>query len=138
MVQILPKATTNDHIDPLSYAIAPAINESPEERINRLKAEEQAKKLSDDIDRFLKKSAIGTDGTGKKSQSVKVLLLGQSESGKSTALKSASRATPTIITVELTRPRNPLRLSTPLQSPLIPSRTCSMANGDPLQPRTIY
>jgi hypothetical protein len=96
MVQLIPKPPSNDglsQLDPLACAIAPAKDETPEQRIARLQAEEQAKKLSDDIDKFLKKSAASgdyLDGHRKKAMAVKVLLLGQSECGKSTALKSTS------------------------------------------------
>lgn len=85
MVQLIP-----DHLDPLASAIAPSKDETLEERTTRLKAEEQAKKHSDDIDKFLKCGDNAQEGHRKKATAVKVLLLGQSECGKSTALKSTS------------------------------------------------
>jgi guanine nucleotide-binding protein alpha-1 subunit len=85
MVQLI-----SDHFDPLSSAIAPSEDETLEQRTARLKAEEQAKKLSDDIDKFLKYGNSMQEGHRKKPTAVKVLLLGQSECGKSTALKSTS------------------------------------------------
>lgn len=93
MVQITPKAAANTDLhqfDPLACAIAPSPDETPEQRIARLKAEERAKKLSDEIDKFLKKTANSdfVDGHRRKATAIRILLLGQSESGKSTALKN--------------------------------------------------
>ncbi|OCH92544.1 G-alpha-domain-containing protein [Obba rivulosa] len=70
--------------DPLSLAIAPPPNETAEEREVRLKTEADARKVSDKIDEQLRaeKAAL------KKKRPIKVLLLGQSESGKSTTLKN--------------------------------------------------
>ncbi|CAL1698353.1 unnamed protein product [Somion occarium] len=70
--------------DPLSLAIQPPPNETPEQRDSRLQAEALARRISNDIDEELKaeKAAL------KKKPPVKVLLLGQSESGKSTTLKN--------------------------------------------------
>jgi guanine nucleotide-binding protein alpha-1 subunit len=71
--------------DPLAAALLPPPDETPEQREQRLLAEYQAKKVSDGIDEMLRqegsrrKKAAGSE--------VKVLLLGQSESGKSTTLK---------------------------------------------------
>lgn len=69
--------------DPLAAALLPPPNESPEERERRLDAEAEAKKRSDNIDRMLRES----ERQSRKKKVVKVLLLGQSESGKSTTLK---------------------------------------------------
>lgn len=69
--------------DPISAALLPPPNESVVEREKRLRAEEQAKKISDDIDEMLKVER----NEQRKKKPVKVLLLGQSESGKSTTLK---------------------------------------------------
>lgn len=74
--------------DPLAKALAPPPDETPEERAQRLRAEERAKKVSEDIDKYLKRD--GEDAAKKKNATVRLLLLGQSESGKSTALKSES------------------------------------------------
>jgi len=54
-----------------------------EQRDARLRAEEEAKKRSDKIDRELKEG----EKERRRKKVVKVLLLGQSESGKSTTLK---------------------------------------------------
>ncbi|KAF9778279.1 guanine nucleotide binding protein, alpha subunit [Thelephora terrestris] len=69
--------------DPITAALLPPPNESAADREKRLRAEEQAKKISDDIDEMLKAER----NERRKKNPVKVLLLGQSESGKSTTLK---------------------------------------------------
>ncbi|EJD04654.1 G-alpha-domain-containing protein [Fomitiporia mediterranea MF3/22] len=71
--------------DPLTAAIAPPPNESPEERETRLHHEREAKRVSDEIDEALHKERAAMR---RKKKPVKVLLLGQSESGKSTTLKN--------------------------------------------------
>ena len=71
--------------DPLSLAMRPPANEDPETRAAREKAEAQAKARSDAIDSAIQAEK---DAKKKKKPPVKVLLLGQSESGKSTTLKS--------------------------------------------------
>ncbi|OSC96412.1 G-protein alpha subunit [Trametes coccinea BRFM310] len=70
--------------DPLSRLLAPPPNETPEERETRLRLEAEARLRSERIDDQLRaeKAAL------KKNRPVKVLLLGQSESGKSTTLKN--------------------------------------------------
>lgn len=69
--------------DPLSVALQPPANESQAEREGRLRAEQEAKKRSDNIDKMLR----DTDRRNRRRKVIKVLLLGQSESGKSTTLK---------------------------------------------------
>lgn len=75
-----------DRDDPFAIFHIPPPNETPEERTSRERREAQAQRVSDHIDDAIKleKAAL------KKQQRdvVKVLLLGQSESGKSTTLKS--------------------------------------------------
>ncbi|KAG2022612.1 guanine nucleotide-binding protein alpha-4 subunit, variant 2 [Coprinopsis cinerea AmutBmut pab1-1] len=68
--------------DPLARALIPPPNESPIERENRIKAEADARKVSEHIDEMLRQ-----ERAEKKKSGVSVLLLGQSESGKSTTLK---------------------------------------------------
>ncbi|GLB37329.1 putative guanine nucleotide-binding protein alpha-4 subunit [Lyophyllum shimeji] len=70
--------------DPLTKAMAPPPNETEAEREARLAAEREAQKRSDAIDEELNRQRINE----KKSKCVKILLLGQSESGKSTTLKN--------------------------------------------------
>lgn len=73
--------------DPLAAALLPPPNESQEQRDSRLRAENEAKKVSDGIDEMIRRDGIER----KKSRAeVNVLLLGQSESGKSTTLKRES------------------------------------------------
>lgn len=72
--------------DPLARALLPPENESPIERTARMEKEELAKKVSDDIDEQIK---LDKADLKRYRETVKVLLLGQSESGKSTTLKRA-------------------------------------------------
>ncbi|KZP15914.1 G-alpha-domain-containing protein [Athelia psychrophila] len=76
--------------DPLTRAMAPPENESPVDRETRLTTERQAKARSDAIDEELKRAQR------KGPKPVKIMLLGQSESGKTTTLKmfQAFRAKP--------------------------------------------
>ncbi|TFK17014.1 G-alpha-domain-containing protein [Coprinopsis marcescibilis] len=70
--------------DPLTMALIPPPNESPIDRENRIKAEQDARKVSEHIDEILRQERIEKKKTRPE---VNVLLLGQSESGKSTTLK---------------------------------------------------
>ncbi|KAI3604173.1 putative g-protein alpha subunit [Moniliophthora roreri] len=71
--------------DPLSLAIAPPPNESPEERQAREEAEAEAQRISDEIDEQIRRER---DNERKRKKPVKLLLLGQSESGKTATLKN--------------------------------------------------
>lgn len=64
-------------------ALQPPQNESPADRDRRLFAELEAKRVSDGIDEMLRQEKKEK----RMKQEVKILLLGQSESGKSTTLK---------------------------------------------------
>ncbi|KAJ6540357.1 guanine nucleotide binding protein, alpha subunit [Mycena capillaripes] len=72
-------------LDPISAALAPPEDESPEQRHNRILRERAAKKISDDIDEQLNRER---QQAKRQPKPVKILLLGQSESGKSTTLKN--------------------------------------------------
>ncbi len=65
--------------DPLSRLLAPPANETPEDRDVRMRLEAEARQISDKIDEQLKLERAAL----KKNRPVKVLLLGQSESGES-------------------------------------------------------
>ncbi|KAF9057071.1 guanine nucleotide binding protein, alpha subunit [Panaeolus papilionaceus] len=78
----MTRAATED-IDPLS--IQPPQFESDEEKAHRIAIEEAAKAISDRIDEELERARIAERRAPKP---VKILLLGQSESGKSTTLKN--------------------------------------------------
>ncbi|KAG1840836.1 guanine nucleotide binding protein, alpha subunit [Suillus subalutaceus] len=80
-----PKRLRVSEDDPLTRAIAPPSYESPAEREERLAAEQEAKRVSDAIDEELNKQRISEK---KGPKAIKILLLGQSESGKSTTLKN--------------------------------------------------
>ncbi|KIJ66476.1 hypothetical protein HYDPIDRAFT_109520 [Hydnomerulius pinastri MD-312] len=69
--------------DPLSAALQPPPNETPGDRDRRLFAELEAKRVSDGIDEMLRQERKDR----RMKPEVKILLLGQSESGKSTTLK---------------------------------------------------
>ena len=71
--------------DPLAVALLPPPDETPFEMEQRLLAEHQAKKISDGIDEMLRQESHKKKKAN--ASEVKVLLLGQSESGKSTTLK---------------------------------------------------
>ncbi|KAF9261998.1 G-alpha-domain-containing protein [Marasmius fiardii PR-910] len=71
--------------DPLTRAILPPLNESPEARQARERAEAEAKRINDEIDEQLKKER---DNEKRRKKPVKLLLLGQSESGKTATLKN--------------------------------------------------
>jgi guanine nucleotide-binding protein alpha-1 subunit len=75
-----------DRNDPFSVFHTPPPNETAEGRALRERQELKAQRVSDQIDEELK----AEKAISKKQQKglVKVLFLGQSESGKSTALKS--------------------------------------------------
>lgn len=66
--------------DPLARAMAPPSDETPEERATRQQAEEKARKVSEQIDKLLKRD--GEKLNSKNKHVVKVLLLGQSEVGR--------------------------------------------------------
>lgn len=72
--------------DPLTAALAPPPNETPAQRELRERAESEAKRVSDEIDAQLRRERESE----KKRKPVKLLLLGQSESGKTATLKSES------------------------------------------------
>ncbi|KAJ6554506.1 guanine nucleotide binding protein, alpha subunit [Mycena capillaripes] len=70
--------------DPLTAALAPPPNETPAEREVRECAESEAKRVSDEIDAQIRRERDAE----KKRKPVKLLLLGQSESGKTATLKN--------------------------------------------------
>ncbi|KAJ7213656.1 guanine nucleotide binding protein, alpha subunit [Mycena haematopus] len=78
--------TVAPDIDPLSLALQPPPDETSQAREARLQLEREAKKRSDLIDEELNRERNAAEK--KAAKSVKILLLGQSESGKSTTLKN--------------------------------------------------
>jgi guanine nucleotide-binding protein subunit alpha len=75
-----------ENTDPLARIIAPPANESPDQRRTRERREADAKKTSEQIDEALK--AEREERKSKRKTRLNVLLLGQSESGKSTTVKN--------------------------------------------------
>lgn len=65
--------------DPLTRALAPPPDETDEQRARRLKTEEAARSVSDRIDDEIREEKAALK---KKKSPIKVLLLGQSESGE--------------------------------------------------------
>ncbi|KAH7882786.1 guanine nucleotide binding protein, alpha subunit [Phlebopus sp. FC_14] len=71
--------------DPFASILAPPPNETPDEKEAREQAEAEARRISDAIDEQIRQER---NALKKKKKPVKVLLLGQSESGKSATLKN--------------------------------------------------
>lgn len=76
--------------DPLAAAIAPPADETVEERAARERREAEAKRVSDGIDENLRAERAAAK---KKRKPVKVLLLGQSESGELRVVRRLVRNT---------------------------------------------
>ncbi|KAH8079422.1 G-alpha-domain-containing protein [Cristinia sonorae] len=81
-----------DSPDPLAILIAPPPNESPASRAERLQAEAEARRVSEQIDEEIRRERMDQRKWEKEKRTVKVLLLGQSESGKSTTIKNFQMA----------------------------------------------
>ncbi|KAJ6510993.1 G-protein alpha subunit [Mycena sanguinolenta] len=77
--------TSNSSFDPLSVPLQPPANETEEEKATRLEAAREATRVSRSIDVGLVESKKALE---KKKRAVKILLLGQSESGKSSVLRN--------------------------------------------------
>ncbi|KZW01907.1 guanine nucleotide binding protein, alpha subunit [Exidia glandulosa HHB12029] len=73
--------------DPLTAALQPPLDETPEEKTKRLKREIKAKRVSDGIDVALRAERDELKRRRAQRPEVKLLLLGQASSGKSTLLK---------------------------------------------------
>ena len=71
----MPKGNANR--DPLDDVLRPPLGETEEERFIRLQTEEKAKRVSDAIDEAIRQERQAA----KKKDVVRLLLLGQSESG---------------------------------------------------------
>jgi len=81
----MPARTHGTTDDPLTLALdAEIAHETEVEQQVRLKKEKEARRVSETIDEGIREEKAAL----KKSRPVRVLLLGQSESGKSTALKN--------------------------------------------------
>ncbi|KAJ3496800.1 hypothetical protein NMY22_g19765 [Coprinellus aureogranulatus] len=79
------KKQQDSALDPLDEVTAPPIDETDEQREERLRHEHEAKAVSDAIDEKIEEERVAEK---KGPKPVKILLLGQSESGKSTTLKN--------------------------------------------------
>lgn len=72
-------STSSEHYDPFAAFLAPPPGETPGERADREAREAEAKRVSDMIDDQLK---VERAAMKKAKNAVRVLLLGQSESGE--------------------------------------------------------
>ncbi|THV05755.1 G-alpha-domain-containing protein [Dendrothele bispora CBS 962.96] len=75
----------DDPTDPFAELLRPPPDETPAQTTARLKRESDAQRISDEIDEDIR---VQKSLAKKESNVVKVLLLGQAESGKSTTLKN--------------------------------------------------
>ncbi|KAG7087233.1 hypothetical protein E1B28_013214 [Marasmius oreades] len=82
----MPVAVLRSDIDPFAELMAPPIGETDAEKSLRLRREEEAQRISNAIDEEINKARAALKK--ERSSVIKVLLLGQSESGKSTTLKN--------------------------------------------------
>ncbi len=80
----VPQNRRHSSNDPFEAVLRPPPDETPAQREMRILAEQQAKQVSDAIDEQLR---VERAELKKNRPDVKILLLGQSESGKSTTLK---------------------------------------------------
>jgi hypothetical protein len=117
-----------DKDDPFAIFHMPPPNETPEERTSRERREAEAQRVSDQIDDKIKaeKAALKKQQKGM----VKVLLLGQSESGKSTTLKSEF----SIGTLQFSILTHFLRLPHEVRTGSMEARTCLLARRHPAEP----
>ncbi|OCH88372.1 G-alpha-domain-containing protein [Obba rivulosa] len=82
----MPARAPPDH-DPLDAVLRPPFDETPDEKAYRLAQEEEARRISAAIDESIRQEKLRR----KKTKIVRLLLLGQSESGKSTTLRQFQR-----------------------------------------------
>ncbi|KZT24145.1 G-alpha-domain-containing protein [Neolentinus lepideus HHB14362 ss-1] len=94
--------------DPFEAILRPPPGETAEQKAERIRREEEAKRVSQAIDESLKQERIER----KKRRVVRLLLLGQSESGKSTTLRQFQRLyTPTAFRQERVLWRSVIQLN---------------------------
>ncbi|KAI0338804.1 G-alpha-domain-containing protein [Trametopsis cervina] len=81
-----PQSPSDDRADdPLAAALQPPPDESPEQRARREQQQREATRVSLEIDQGIQEAKKAYD---RRKKAVKILLLGQAESGKSTTLKN--------------------------------------------------
>ncbi|KAI0363490.1 G-alpha-domain-containing protein [Pilatotrama ljubarskyi] len=78
-------SNNNDNDDPLARALQPPFDETPEEREARIRQQEEAQRVSREIDEEIAQARRAYE---RRRRAIKILLLGQAESGKSTTLKN--------------------------------------------------
>lgn len=94
-----PPVPVQPHLsdDPLDAALRPPIDETEEEKSARLALEEEAKRISQEIDDSIREEKAQR----KKSRAVRLLLLGQSESGRYCPLHASVFPIPVLPTFSL-------------------------------------
>ncbi|KAF5366805.1 hypothetical protein D9758_006576 [Tetrapyrgos nigripes] len=85
LISLIPRMAPSVDLDPLALAIAPPDDETPDEKEAREFAEAEALRVSNEIDEQIRRER---DRERKRRRPVKLLLLGQSESGKTATLKN--------------------------------------------------
>ncbi|EPQ53703.1 guanine nucleotide binding protein alpha subunit [Gloeophyllum trabeum ATCC 11539] len=104
----MPSIRVGNSDDPFEHIMRPPPDETPEQKAERLRREEEAKRISQQIDESIKMERIER----KKKRVVRLLLLGQSESGKSTTLRQFQRLyTPTAFRQERVLWRSVIQLN---------------------------
>ena len=88
-----------ESMDPFSKIIAPPPDETPEQRRLRERKEEEARRISEEIDEALKVER--EEMKAKRRNRLKVLLLGQSESGTYTFSRTVEHALPHVFFSQL-------------------------------------
>ncbi|KAH9927896.1 G-protein alpha subunit [Amylocystis lapponica] len=78
-------ASVSEADDPLAQALQPPPDETPDDRAVRLQQQQEAQRVSHAIDEDIQESKKAFD---RRKKAIKILLLGQAESGKSTTLKN--------------------------------------------------
>lgn len=84
MMVALTRRGSDESLGPLARALAPPLNETPEQRALRETKEVEARRVSERIDEQIR---LEKQANTRKKIPVKVLMLGQAESGKSTTVK---------------------------------------------------
>lgn len=111
---------TRDRVDrdPLSAALRPPIDETEEEKASRLAEEDAAKRVSHAIDEAIRIEKQQR----KKHKIVRLLLLGQSESGPSLVFRRVSVLVYRSPSSQANLPPSAVSLSSALWVPLAPGR----------------
>ena len=116
----VPQNRRHSTVDPFDAILRPPSDETPAQREMRILAEQQAKQVSDAIDEQLR---VERAELKRNRPDVKILLLGQSESGKSTTLKR--RCLPSYFLLGAEWAHTHLIPMCPLRTRAVPPGICS-------------